>query len=81
MGFHLGGRDQEGAFGLWLSVPKKLRKKALCFTDDGEAYVPVFAKGQPGAGAHQREGKWQTRIIERPLGGPINNTVRQRCAR
>ena len=71
VGFHIGRRDQEGALGLWFSIPKRLRDKALVFTDDWEAYAMVFAKGQ-----HQREGKWQTTIIER-----LNNTIRQRCAR
>ncbi|MEM6845305.1 MAG: IS1 family transposase [Bacteroidota bacterium] len=71
VGFHIGGRGQEGALGLWLSIPNELRKKALVFTDDWDAYATVFAKGQ-----HQAEGKWQTTIIER-----FNNTLRQRCAR
>ncbi|MGB3585102.1 MAG: IS1 family transposase [Tunicatimonas sp.] len=81
VGFHIGGRGQEGALGLWppwqrLSIPKKLRRKALVFTDDRaanrwDAYATVFAKGQ-----HQVEGKRQTTIIEQ-----FNNTLRQRCAR
>jgi len=86
VGFHIGGRGQEGALGLWppwqrFSIPKELRKRVLVFTDDRaanrwDAYATVFAKGQPGAGAHQVEGKRQTTIIER-----FNNTLRQRCAR
>ena len=76
VGFHIGGRGQEGALGLWLSIPKKLREKALVFTDDRaanrwDAYATVFVKGQ-----HQVEGKRQTVLIER-----FNNTLRQRCAR
>lgn len=71
VGFHLGGRDEEGALGLWLSIPEKLREKALVFTDGLAAYATVFAKGQ-----HQTEGKRQTTKIER-----FNNTIRQRCAR
>ncbi|WKN42110.1 IS1 family transposase [Tunicatimonas pelagia] len=71
VGFHLGGRDQEGALGLWLSISKKLRKKALVFTDGLAAYANVFERGQ-----HQPEGKPQTIKIER-----LNNTIRQRCAR
>ncbi|WP_181304745.1 IS1 family transposase [Rufibacter sp. XAAS-G3-1] len=71
VGFHLGERDTEGAMGLWLSIPQKLREKALVFTDGLEAYGAVFAKGQ-----HQPEGKRETTKMER-----LNNTLRQRCAR
>lgn len=69
--FHLGSRDGAGALGLWLSIPEKLRQKALVFTDGLAAYATIFAKGQ-----HQAEGKKQTVKIER-----LNNTIRQRCAR
>ena len=71
VGFHLGGRDEEGARGLWLSIQKQLRQRALVFTDGLAAYANVFAEGQ-----HQPEGKPQTIKIER-----LNNTIRQRCAR
>ena len=71
VGFHLGERNTEGAKGLWLSIPQKLREKALIFTDGPEAYGAVFAKGQ-----HQAEGKKGTTRMER-----LNNTLRQRCAR
>lgn len=71
VGFHLGGRDEEGALGLWLSIPEKLREKALVFTDGLAAYANIFDKGQ-----HQPAGKPQTIKIER-----LNNTIRQRCAR
>ena len=71
VGFHIGGRNEEGALGLWLSIPEKLRQKAIVFTDGLAAYANVFAKGQ-----HQPEGKPQTIKIER-----LNNTIRQRCAR
>ncbi len=71
VGFHLGGRNEEGALGLWLSIPEKLREKAIVFTDALAAYANVFEKGQ-----HQPEGKPQTVFIER-----LNNTIRQRCAR
>ncbi len=70
-GFHLGARDEEGARGLWLSIPPALRNKALVFTDDWAAYAAVFQKGQ-----HQTEGKKQTTRMER-----LNNTLRQRCSR
>jgi len=59
VGFHLGGRDEEGALGLWLSIRQKLWHKALIFTDDWAAYASVFAKGQ-----HQAAGKKQTVKIE-----------------
>lgn len=71
VGFHLGGRNEEGALGLWLSIPEKLREKAIVFTDGLAAYANVFEKGQ-----HQPEGKPQTVFIER-----LNNTIRQRCSR
>jgi IS1 family transposase len=71
VGFHLGERTQESALGLWLSIPKSLRQKALVFTDDLAAYAAVFEPGQ-----HQAEGKQQTTKIER-----LNNTLRQRCSR
>ncbi len=71
VGFHIGERNQESALGLWLSIPKALREKALVFTDDLAAYAAVFAPGQ-----HQAEGKKQTTKIER-----LNNTLRQRCSR
>jgi len=71
VGFHLGTRDEEGALGLWLSIPEALRNKALVFTNDWAAYAAVFEKGQ-----HQTEGKKQTTRIER-----LNNTLRQRCSR
>ena len=48
VGFHIGGRNEEGALGLWLSIPKKLRQKALVFTDGLAAYANVFDKGQHG---------------------------------
>ncbi len=71
VGFHLGERDEQGALGLWLSIPRQLRGRALVFTDSLAAYAALFQKGQ-----HQAEGKRQTTSIER-----LNNTLRQRCAR
>jgi insertion element IS1 protein InsB len=71
VGFHVGERNQESALSLWLSIPERLREKALVFTDDLAAYAAVFDKGQ-----HQTEGKKQTTRIER-----LNNTLRQRCSR
>ncbi|MDW7692618.1 IS1 family transposase [Flammeovirgaceae bacterium SG7u.111] len=71
VGFHVGGRDEEGALGLKLSINPELLDKALVFADDFPAYQSVFAKGQLG-----QEGKKQTTMIER-----FNNTIRQRCSR
>lgn len=71
VGYHIGGRDEEGAWGLALSIPEKIRKKSLIFADDFPSYGAVFPKGQL-----QQEGKGQTTKIER-----INNTIRQRCSR
>ncbi|MEN7550419.1 IS1 family transposase [Rapidithrix thailandica] len=44
--FHLGSRDEAGAWGLWLSLPEALREKALVFTDGLAAYEAIFAPGQ-----------------------------------
>lgn len=71
VGFHIGGRDQEGALGLKLSIEPSLLKKCLVFADDFPSYGTVFPKGQL-----QQEGKKYTTNIER-----FNNTVRQRCSR
>ena len=71
VGYHVGSRDEQGALGLLLSIPRKLRGSALVFTDDFPSYSTVFRQGQL-----QQEGKGQTTRIER-----VNNTIRQRCSR
>jgi len=71
VGFHVGGRDEEGALGLKLSINSELLDKALVFADDFPSYQSVFRKGQLN-----QEGKKQTTMIER-----FNNTIRQRCSR
>lgn len=71
VGYHVGERNEESAWGLWWSIPTALRQKALVFTDDWAAYQAILEKGQ-----HQQEGKKQTTRIER-----LNNTLRQRCSR
>ena len=71
VGYHIGGRDEEGALGLALSIPDGILEKSLVFADDLPAYATVFGKGQL-----QQQGKRQTTKIER-----INNTIRQRCSR
>ena len=71
VGFHIGGRDEEGALGLKLSISPELLDKTLFFADDFPSYQPVFENGQLN-----QEGKKQTTMIER-----FNNTIRQRCSR
>lgn len=71
VGYHIGGRDEEGALGLALSIPNGILEKSLVFADDFPSYGTVFRKGQL-----QQESKSQTTKIER-----INNTIRQRCSR
>lgn len=71
VGFHIGGRDEEGALGLRLSIRPELLEKTLVFADDFPSYESVFDKGQLN-----QEGKKQTTMIER-----FNNTIRQRCSR
>ena len=70
-GFHVGGRDEEGAKGLLLDIPDRILEKSLIFSDDLPSYTAAVPKGQL-----QQEGKGQTTKIER-----INNTIRQRCSR
>jgi IS1 family transposase/transposase-like protein len=71
VGFHSGGRDQEGALGLYLSIDKKLREKTIVYADDFASYGTVFPKKQL-----RQEGKKETTKIER-----FNNTIRQRNSR
>ena len=71
VGFHIGARDEESALGLYLSIDKNLRKKAIIYADDLAAYGAAFPKKQL-----RQEGKRQTTKIER-----FNNTIRQRNSR
>lgn len=71
VGYHIGGRDEEGALGLLLSLPADIEDSMLVFTDDFPSYGKVFPKGQL-----QQEGKKNTTFIER-----FNCTLRQRCSR
>lgn len=71
VGFHIGGRDKEGALGLYLSLPESLQGKSLVLTDDLSAYNDIFPRGQL-----QKEGKKNTTLIER-----LNNTIRQRVSK
>ena len=71
VGYHAGGRDEEGAQGLYYSIPDAIREKAFIYADDYVSYPAVFPKKQL-----RQEGKSETRQIER-----LNNTIRQRCSR
>jgi insertion element IS1 protein InsB len=71
VGFHIGGRDEEGALGLKLSIAPELLGKSIVFADDFPSYKNIFRAGQLN-----QEGKRQTTKIER-----FNNTIRQRCSR
>ena len=72
VGFWTGPRGEEGAMGLWYSIPKPVRQKALFFTDDWDAYGKIIPKKQ----LFQNKKKGQTNHLER-----FNNTLRQRCSR
>lgn len=50
VGFHIGGRDEEGALGLKLSINPELLDKTLIFADDFPSYQSVFEKGQLNQG-------------------------------
>jgi insertion element IS1 protein InsB len=68
VGVHIGSRDEQGAFGLWNSLPD-CYTDATCFTDALPAYQAVIY------GARHHIGK-QTQHIER-----FNCTLRQRVSR
>ena len=71
VGFHIGARNEESAVGLYLSIDKKLREKAIIYADDFASQGAAFPKKQL-----RQEGKKQTTKIER-----FNNTMRQRNSR
>lgn len=73
VGFYLGDRSEEGAKGLWQSLPKVYRQCAVCYTDFWSAYAQVFPSKR-----HKAVGKKTglTNHIER-----FNNTLRQRVSR
>ncbi|CAK0765435.1 insertion element IS1 protein InsB [Gammaproteobacteria bacterium] len=73
IGVFVGGRGQEGAKGLWDSLPACYRQRAICYTDFWEAYNTVFPEKR-----HLPVGKesGKTNKIER-----FNCTLRQRVFR
>jgi IS1 family transposase/transposase-like protein len=73
VGVFVGDRSQEGAKGLWNSLPSVYRESAICYTDFWDAYGVIFpSKRHHAVGKHT--GK--TNHIER-----FNCTVRQRVSR
>jgi insertion element IS1 protein InsB len=73
VGAFVGDRSQEGAQGLWETLPAVYRQCAVCYTDFWEAYRGVFP-----AKRHHAVGKetGKTNKIER-----FNGTLRQRVSR
>lgn len=70
VGFHIGDRSAEGAKGLWYSLPVELRKQAVFYTDNWDAYGTIIPKEKRICE------KGKTNHIER-----FNNTLRQRNSR
>lgn len=72
VGFWIGPRSEEGAWGLWYSLPEVIREKAFFYTDHWDAYTAAF----PPERHTNSKYKGETNHIER-----FNNTLRQRCSR
>jgi len=72
VGFWIGSRGEQGAWGLWYSIPESIREKAYFFTDDWDAYGITFPKERHS----NTKKKGETNHIER-----FNNTLRHRCSR
>ncbi len=73
VGMHVGRRDEQGARGLWQSLPGVYRQCAVCYTDFWTAYEQVLP-----AKRHKAVGKESGKMnqIER-----FNCTLRQRVSR
>jgi insertion element IS1 protein InsB len=73
VGVFVGARSEEGARGLWQSLPTVYRQCAVCYTDFWHPYTKVIPSKR-----HRAVGKesGQTNGIER-----FNNTMRQRVSR
>ncbi len=73
VGVYIGTRSEEGAKGLWNSLPPVYRQCAVCYTDFWAAYAKVIPNKR-----HKAVGKesGKTNHIER-----FNNTMRQRISR
>ncbi|MEM6342648.1 MAG: IS1 family transposase [Bacteroidota bacterium] len=72
VGFWVGPRSEEGAWGLWYSIPEKIRNQAHFHTDDWDAYGKVLPPKRHTISSV----KAKTNHIER-----FNNTLRHRCSR
>ena len=72
VGFWIGPRSEEGAWGLWYSIPERIRNMAYFCTDYWDAYDAVFPKERHANSKY----KGETNHIER-----FNNTLRHRCSR
>jgi IS1 family transposase len=73
VGAHIGSRDEEGAKGLWLSLPPVYRQCAVAYTDFWSAYEKIFPSKRHKP-VDKKSGK--TIYIER-----FNCTLRQRVSR
>jgi IS1 family transposase len=73
VGLYVGSRDEEGAYGLWNSLPGVYRQCAICYTDFWSSYRKVFPSKRHCA-VGKESGK--TSYIER-----FNCTMRQRISR
>ena len=73
VGVYLGSRDEEGAKGLWDSLPPVYRQCAVCYTDFWAAYALIFPSKRHEA-VDKKSGN--TSYIER-----FNCTLRQRVSR
>ena len=73
VGVYIGDRSEQGAKGLWNSLPPVYRQCAVCYTDFWSAYNNIFPHSR-----HKLVGKETgfTSYIER-----FNNTMRQRISR
>ena len=72
VGYWIGPRDEEGALGLWFSIPENIREKAHFFTDNWDAYACLIEKEHLTQGKKEGNTNHQERF---------NNTLRQRCSR
>jgi insertion element IS1 protein InsB len=72
VGFWIGPRSEEGAWGLWYSMPESIRNSAYFYTDNWDAYAAAFPSERHTNSKYEGE----TNHVER-----FNNTLRQRCSR
>lgn len=72
VGFWVGPRSEQGAWGLWYSIPESIRENAYFYTDNWDAYAITF----PAERHTNSKYKGETNHIER-----FNNTLRHRCSR